>query len=97
MSAVDGIDPELAVVEALAGASGSASGVAIRPAAGDDWPGVADPDALRAQLVDWLGQYANAGTRRTYAYALGLPMAWADALGGLPPREAAPRTGSVGV
>jgi site-specific recombinase XerD len=88
MSAVDGIDPELAVVEALAGASE----VAIRPPAVDDWPGVADPDALRAQLVDWLAQYANAGTRRTYAYALGLPVAWADALGGLAPREAAPRT-----
>ena len=33
----------------------------------DDWPGVADPGALRAQLADWLAQYANAGTRRTYA------------------------------
>lgn len=43
-----------------------------------DWPGVADPDRLRAQLLDWLSQYANAGTRRTYAYALGLPVAWVD-------------------
>jgi site-specific recombinase XerD len=43
-----------------------------------DWPGVADPDGLRAQLADWLSQYANAGTRRTYAYALGLPAAWVD-------------------
>ncbi|MEJ3651771.1 tyrosine-type recombinase/integrase [Actinomycetes bacterium KLBMP 9759] len=50
------------------------------------WPGVEDPDQFRAQLADWLGQYANAGTRRTYAYALGLPIAWVDALGG---REAA--------
>ena len=49
-----------------------------------DWPGVADPDALRAQLADWLGQYANAGTRRTYAYALGLPVAWVDLIGGGP-------------
>jgi site-specific recombinase XerD len=50
----------------------------------DDWPGVADPGALRAQLADWLAQYANAGTRRTYAYALGLPLAWVDLIGGIP-------------
>jgi site-specific recombinase XerD len=50
----------------------------------DDWPGVADPGALRAQLADWLAQYANAGTRRTYAYALGLPVAWVDLIGGVP-------------
>jgi site-specific recombinase XerD len=50
----------------------------------DDWPGVADPGALRAQLADWLAQYANAGTRRTYAYALGLPVAWVDLIGGAP-------------
>jgi site-specific recombinase XerD len=43
-----------------------------------EWPGVADPQELRAQLLDWLSQYANAGTRRTYAYALGLPIAWVD-------------------
>ena len=43
-----------------------------------EWPGVADPEALRAQLLDWVSQYANAGTRRTYAYALGLPIAWVD-------------------
>jgi site-specific recombinase XerD len=42
------------------------------------WPGVEDPDGLRAQLMDWLSQYANAGTRRTYAYALGLPVDWVD-------------------
>ena len=47
------------------------------------WPGVDDPDVLRAQVADWLGQYANAGTRRTYALALGLPVTWADALGGV--------------
>lgn len=58
-------------------------------AAPGDWPGVLDPDALRAQLADWLGQYANPGTRRTYAYALGLPVAWADAAGGSAPRAAA--------
>lgn len=43
---------------------------------GPDWPGVADPDRLRAQLLDWLSQYANSGTRRTYAYTLGLPIDW---------------------
>ena len=51
------------------------------------WPGVADPDEFRAQLADWLAQYANAGTRRTYAYALGLPVAWVDLTGGAPPPE----------
>lgn len=44
----------------------------------DEWPGVDDPDQLRAQLLDWISQYANAGTRRTYAYALGLPTHWID-------------------
>jgi site-specific recombinase XerD len=33
---------------------------------------------LRDQIAEWLSQYANAGTRRTYAYALGLPIAWVD-------------------
>ena len=33
---------------------------------------------LRDQIAEWLSQYANAGTRRTYAYALGLPVAWVD-------------------
>jgi site-specific recombinase XerD len=44
------------------------------------WPGVDDPETLREQVADWLSQYANAGTRRTYGYALGLPMAWVDVL-----------------
>ena len=63
---------------------GRRGGTAVAPAgpSATDWPGVPDPDALRAQLADWLGQYANAGTRRTYAYALGLPVAWVDAIGG---------------
>ena len=55
-----------------------------------EWPGVDDPDALREQVAGWLAQYANAGTRRTYALALGLPVTWADAIGGAPvppPRE----------
>lgn len=62
-----------------------------RPPEAGGWPGVADPDVLRAQVADWLGQYANAGTRRTYAYALGLPIEWADALGGRSPAPAAAR------
>ncbi|GAA1571424.1 hypothetical protein GCM10009789_26240 [Kribbella sancticallisti] len=44
------------------------------------WPGVEEPAELQAQIADWLSQYANAGTRRTYAYALGLPPSWVDAL-----------------
>jgi site-specific recombinase XerD len=60
----------------------------------DQWPGVADPEALRAHLLDWLAQYANAGTRRTYAYALGLPVDWVDprppARAGARPPAAAP-------
>ncbi len=94
------IDPGLAVWEALQGDDrddrgehgdrGAAAGSVVPggPVAAD-WPGVTDPDALRAQLADWLSQYANAGTRRTYAYALGLPVAWVDALGGVAPREPA--------
>lgn len=81
------VDPGLAVLESLP-ASGPGAVVPREPAAGD-WPGVADPDTLRTHLLDWLTQYANAGTRRTYAYALGLPVAWVDALGGSgsrPPR-----------
>ena len=88
------IDPGLAVWESLRAAPRDE--VAPREPSLDDWPGVADPDGLRAQLVDWLGQYANAGTRRTYAYALGLPVAWVDALGGVGrdtvPTDTVPRT-----
>ncbi|MFC5994461.1 tyrosine-type recombinase/integrase [Pseudonocardia hispaniensis] len=60
--------------------------------AGGDWPGVADPDTLRTQLLDWLSQYDNAGTRRTYAYALGLPVTWVDAIGGTPVTPPSPET-----
>lgn len=70
----------LDVLEALA-ADRSPAPATTGPT-GQGWPGVEDPDALRAQLVDWLGQYANPGTRRTYGYALGLPIAWVDAIGG---------------
>ena len=85
--AVTEIDPGLAVLEALRAEEGGedgGGGTAVVPAgpSATDWPGVPDPDALRDQLADWLGQYANAGTRRTYAYALGLPIAWVDALTG---------------
>ena len=80
-------DGVLAVWEALDG------GPPADPPDGSAWPGVADPDALRAQLADWLTQYANAGTRRTYAYALGLPVAWVDLIGGAPPRE--PKSGAT--
>lgn len=52
-----------------------------------DWPGVDDPDVLRAQLGDWFSQYANAGTRRTYAYALGLPVEWVDPVDARPGRR----------
>jgi site-specific recombinase XerD len=63
----------LAVLESIGGDRSPAL-----PGADSSWPGVADPEQLRAQLLDWLSQYANAGTRRTYAYALGLPIAWVD-------------------
>jgi site-specific recombinase XerD len=46
----------------------------------EDWPGVDDPEQLKLQIADWLSQYANPGTRRTYAYALGLPTTWVDPL-----------------
>lgn len=61
-----------------------------------DWPGVDDPDALRAQLMSWLGQYANAGTRRTYAYALGLPVAWVDPPGRETPDPETPGPATTG-
>jgi hypothetical protein len=51
--------------DALASSNHSAS-----PALRSDepeWPGVADAQVLRAQLLDRLSQYANAGTRRTHA------------------------------
>jgi len=50
------------------------------PVRDEEWPGVEDPGELQAQIADWLMQYANAGTRKTYGYALGLPTAWVDAL-----------------
>ena len=70
-------DGALAVWEALAPAP-AAPDLPPADVLSGDWPGVADPEALRDQLADWLAQYANAGTRRTYAYALGLPVAWVD-------------------
>ncbi|MCW0212624.1 MAG: tyrosine-type recombinase/integrase [Pseudonocardia sp.] len=78
----------LAVLEALPRAP------VVAAAELDGWPGVADPDGLRAQIADWLTQYANPGTRRTYAYALGLPVAWTDALTGAAPAPTRPTTPS---
>jgi site-specific recombinase XerD len=65
------------------------------PSGESEWPGVADPDVLRAQLLDWLTQYANAGTRRTYAYALGLPIGWVDPTD--TPRRAGPPAAPPGL
>lgn len=76
-------DGALVVWEALHAEAAEAAEAAAPELRDDDWPGVADPGALRAQLADWLAQYANAGTRRTYAYALGLPVAWVDLIGGI--------------
>lgn len=60
-----------------------------------DWPGVDDPGALRALVARWLAGYGTAQTRRTYAYALGLPPGWADAVTGAEPRTPArPGTGT---
>ena len=77
-------DGALAVWEAL-GTGTAAPDLPPADVLSGDWPGVADPEALRSQLADWLAQYANAGTRRTYAYALGLPIGWVDLIGGAPP------------
>ena len=79
-------DPVLVMYEAVAdqdtadqnaAGAGVEAGRAIATAAAaspeGDWPGVEDPDAFRAQLADWLTQYANASTRSSYALALGLP------------------------
>jgi site-specific recombinase XerD len=83
-------DP-LAVLEALARPAAPAVR-ATRPEADAEWPGVADPRELRRLLLDWLSQYANPGTRRTYAYALGLPADWvqrrAEPTGPRPPAAA---------
>lgn len=63
-------------------------------AAGVDWPGVDDPDALRAMVARWLAGYGRAQTRRTYAHALGLPPQWADAVTGVPAAPPRATTGS---
>ncbi|MBN9733632.1 MULTISPECIES: tyrosine-type recombinase/integrase [unclassified Pseudonocardia] len=54
---------------------------------GGDWPGVDDPAELRTLVARWLAGYGTAQTRRTYAYALGLPPEWADAVTGVPRPE----------
>jgi site-specific recombinase XerD len=72
---------------------------AVEPAG--DWPGVENPAELQAQIADWLTQYANPGTRKTYAYALGLPTDWVEALMGAAPGDArravVPPVGRLGV
>ena len=65
----------LVLLEALRGTP-----AVVEPSGDGTWPGVDNPEELQSQLADWLSQYANAGTRRTYAYALGLPPSWVDAL-----------------
>jgi len=50
------IDDPLLVLEA-----GTAStGREVAERAGEEWPGVADPDVLRGQLLGWFAQYGNA-------------------------------------
>ena len=79
-------DAALALYEAIrAGQDGTAAIGTPAGADGDEppageWPGIDDPGAFRTQLADWLTQYANANTRRTYALALGLPLSWVDTL-----------------
>ena len=65
----------LVVVEA-----GGLRGTGEELAAAEDgvWPGVEDGAAFQRLVMEWLSQYANQGTRQTYAYALGLPQEWAD-------------------
>ncbi|WP_312868267.1 tyrosine-type recombinase/integrase [Amycolatopsis pithecellobii] len=47
-------------------------------AAGQLWPGVADPAALLQAIEQWLLGYGNVQTRRTYAEGLGLPVSASD-------------------
>ena len=76
----DVVDPTLAVWGSLPPAGERVPDRATELPGVGEWPGVDDPDALRAHLADWLTSYGNAGTRRTYAYALGLPIPWVDTL-----------------
>lgn len=80
------LDPSLAVLEALPRPA-QPPAVRTEPGADGDWPGVPDPQVLRGLLLDWLAHYANPGTRRTYAYALGLPVTWIE-----PQPQTQPRT-----
>ena len=87
-------DP-LAVLESLTETE-PAPAVRATAGVGDEWPGVADPQTLRAQLLGWLAQYANPGTRRTYAYALGLPVEWIEAPRPRTPKAARPPAAAPG-
>lgn len=42
------------------------------------WPGTSDPAGLLAGIADWLTEYGNVQTRRTYAEGLGLPVTISD-------------------
>ncbi len=66
---------------------------AAAPGPDGGWPGVEDPDTLRGLVARWLAGYGGAQTRRTYAYALGLPITWADGVtGGSGPPGVSPGT-----
>jgi site-specific recombinase XerD len=51
--------------------------VELTTSGNDTWPGVDDAAGFKRLVMEWLSQYANQGTRQTYAYALGLPQEWA--------------------
>ena len=58
------VDPTLAVWESLPNRDQPVPEFADQLGVGE-WPGVDDPEALLAELADWLNQYGNPGTRRT--------------------------------
>ncbi|WP_232828249.1 tyrosine-type recombinase/integrase [Kribbella monticola] len=55
----------------------SGAGEQLKLAGDGSWPGVGDAAGLQRLVMEWLTQYANQGTRQTYAYALGIPQEWA--------------------
>ncbi|ANY09066.1 tyrosine-type recombinase/integrase [Pseudonocardia sp. HH130630-07] len=85
------VPPAHAALSVLSGLPGRPDVGPPGPHDDTDWPGVEDPAALRALVARWLAGYGTAQTRRTYAYALGLPPEWADAVTGTaPPQRPAP-------
>lgn len=83
-------DPSSGPVAVLASLPGRAAAPDAGSGLDGAWPGVEDPEELRALVARWLAGYGGAQTRRTYAYALGLPITWADSVTG---RGPAGRTG----